>query len=226
MWKRTRTVPWADELNFQATSWAVWGLASLIGHSCRWRVHGYEQFRALQRQGGLILVTWHGRILLPIFLLRGQGLCAIASLSRDGELLHRVFRRFGGVSVRGSTRRHPVRALAGAVKMLRRGAVLSFTPDGPRGPAGKVQGGTLYLAQKARCPILPIGSAAWPCRRLGSWDRFLLPLPFARAAVIFGEPFWVPPEAPEGLLKRLAVKLEDRINEAMAWAEAEVRRAW
>lgn len=226
MWKWSRTVPWVDELNFRVTSWAVWGLASLIGHSCRLRVQGYERFQALRRQGGLILVTWHGRILLPIFFLRGQGHCAIASLSRDGELLHRVFLRFGGVSVRGSTGRNPVRALAGATKMLRRGAVLSFTPDGPRGPAGQVQWGTLYMAQKACCPIIPVGSAAWPCRHLNSWDRFLIPFPGSRAAVTFGEPFRVPPDADERLIRRLAQKLGDQINEAVARAEAGVHGEW
>jgi lysophospholipid acyltransferase (LPLAT)-like uncharacterized protein len=33
---------------------------------------------------------------------------------------------------------------------------------------------------------VPLGFAARPARRLGSWDRFLVPLPFARAAVVFG----------------------------------------
>jgi lysophospholipid acyltransferase (LPLAT)-like uncharacterized protein len=223
MWKRTRTVPWVDEWGFRVATWVVWGLTSFIGHSSRLRVRGYERVQALRQQGGLALVTWHGRILLPIFFLRGQGNCAIASLSRDGELLHRVFLRFGGVSVRGSTGRNPVRALAGATKVLRQGGALTFTPDGPRGPAGKVQWGTLYMAQKSGCPIIPVGSAAWPCKQLASWDRFLLPYPFSRAAVTFGEPLWVPPHADEALIGRLAQKLEDLIHDEIARAEALVR---
>jgi lysophospholipid acyltransferase (LPLAT)-like uncharacterized protein len=79
------------------------------------------------------------------------------------------------------------------------------------------------MAQKSRCPIIPVGAAAWPCKQLASWDRFLLPYPFSRAAVTFGEPLWVPPHADEALIGRLAQKLEDLIHDEIARAEALVR---
>lgn len=196
-------------------------LASGLGHLTRLRVIGFEHVLAAQRQqGGAALVTWHGRILLPVFVLRGKPICAIASLSRDGELLHRVYSRFGGVSVRGSTNRQALQALRGATRMLRDGYLLTMTPDGPKGPAGQVQGGILLMAQKAGTPIIPVGAAAQPAWYLHTWDRFLVPYPLARATVTFGEPLFIPPQADGAQLDHLAHVLEQRINAMIAQAEA------
>jgi len=192
-----------------------------LGHLSRLRVMGFENVLAAQRQhGGAALVTWHGRILLPVFALRGKPICAIASLSRDGELLHRVYGHFGGISVRGSTNRQALQALRGATRMLRHGYLLTMTPDGPKGPAGQVQGGILLMAQRAGTPIIPVGAAAQPAWHLRTWDRFLIPYPLARATVTFGEPLFIPRAAEEPQLDRLALVLEQRINEMIAQAEA------
>src|SRR5207245_5093250 len=61
-----------------------------------------------------------------------------------------------------------------------------MVPDGPRGPARRLQGGIVALAATTGAPIVPVGVAARPARRLGSWDRFMVPAPFARCAVVFG----------------------------------------
>jgi hypothetical protein len=42
------------------------------------------------------------------------------------------------------------------------------------------------LAAATGAPIVPLGVAARPARRLASWDRFMVPAPFARCAVVFG----------------------------------------
>jgi lysophospholipid acyltransferase (LPLAT)-like uncharacterized protein len=51
-----------------------------------------------------------------------------------------------------------------------------------------VQAGVIVLAALTGAPVVPFGFAARPARRLASWDRFMVPLPFARAAVVFGKP--------------------------------------
>ena len=72
---------------------------------------------------------------------------------------------------------------------------MAVVPDGPRGPRERVQAGVIVLAAATGAPIVPCGFAARPARRLASWDRFLVPLPFARAAVVFGKPAGVPRDA-------------------------------
>jgi lysophospholipid acyltransferase (LPLAT)-like uncharacterized protein len=142
----------------------------------------------------LIYAVWHGRILMVPWLnarlSRTHGARrarVLASRSRDGELVARWVARFGLPVVRGSSSRggtQALRALAGAV---RAGEDVAVVPDGPRGPRERLQGGLVLLAATTGAPVVPLGFAARPARRLASWDRFLIPCPFARAAVVFGK---------------------------------------
>jgi lysophospholipid acyltransferase (LPLAT)-like uncharacterized protein len=144
--------------------------------------------RAGERNGA-ILVTWHGRTLLPIHRFRGRGYWALISLSRDGELQAENFRRFGFRVVRGSTGRRGVLATRETLAALKAGGVLAFTPDGPRGPTHKAQPGVVYFAQKNGCPIIPVGISAYPRWQMRSWDRYLIPKPFSRACWVVSDPF-------------------------------------
>jgi lysophospholipid acyltransferase (LPLAT)-like uncharacterized protein len=141
-------------------------------------------------------------------------------LSRDGEIQNCVFRRFGFATIRGSTGRGGVRAALQLARKVREGGVLAFTPDGPRGPTHKVQQGTIFLAQRSGCPVIPLGISASPRKLLGSWDSYMIPWPFARAALVVGEPLHVPADADDGVQRAKAQELESAINRCEAEAEA------
>ena len=66
-----------------------------------------------------------------------------------------------------------------------------ITPDGPRGPRFKFKPGAILLAQMSGRPMLPLAYAASRAA-LVHWDRFVLPLPFARIAIAIGPPREVP----------------------------------
>ena len=150
----------------------------------------------------LIYVVWHGRILLAPWLharLRAShGARAprvLVSLSRNGGLMARFAGRFGLDVVRGSSSggaRAAVRALTAA---LDRGEDIAVIPDGPRGPHGVFKPGAIALAAFTGARIVPVAVAAHPALRLPSWDEFLIPLPFARCAAVFGEAVAVPCDA-------------------------------
>jgi len=72
-----------------------------------------------------------------------------------------------------------MRALEGG----RDGAV---TPDGPRGPAHVFAPGAAIASQRTGVPLLPIRASASRAWRLKSWDRFLVPKPFATVRVTYG----------------------------------------
>src|SRR5690606_17139587 len=91
------------------------------------------------------------------------------------------------------------------------GACVGITPDGPKGPRMRVKPGAIKAAQLAGVPIVPVSASSRPARLLGSWDRFLLMLPFGRARVIWGEPLAVPRRAGEDELAALAGELERRM---------------
>ena len=141
----------------------------------------------------LIYAVWHGRILMIPWLTarmrRTRGARAVqvlASRSRDGEMVARWVSHFGLSAVRGSSSRGGAEALRALAASVRAGEDVAVVPDGPRGPSECLQAGLVVLAAGTGAPIVPLGFAARPARRLGSWDRFLVPLPFARAAVVFG----------------------------------------
>lgn len=124
--------------------------------------------------------------------------------------------------IRGSTGRGGERAAIEAIRVLRKGESLAMTPDGPRGPAEEVQGGVLLMAKKSGAAIIPIGSSARPCWNVRSWDRYLIPKPFAKAVLIFGEPIFVPADADEEGLEVAREAVTQGINRLQEEAERQV----
>jgi lysophospholipid acyltransferase (LPLAT)-like uncharacterized protein len=120
-----------------------------------------------------------------------MGIWAITSLSDDGELQTRIVSRFGYRIIRGSTGRGGMRAALTAVKRLQEGGILAITPDGPKGPANVVQDGTVFLAKRAKCPIVPLGVGISRRRLMNAWDKYALPALFTKCAIIFGEPMYL-----------------------------------
>jgi len=176
--------------------WLISSLVRLLYGLTRLTIEREGEVEALIREhGGVIFVTWHGRTLLPVGRFRGRGYWALISLSRDGDLQSENFRRLGWRVVRGSTGRRAVLATKQILAALAQpGAVLAFTPDGPRGPSNVVQPGVVYFAQKSGKPIVPAGISAHPRWLMKSWDRYLVPKPFARGVWLYGDPIFVTPE--------------------------------
>lgn len=176
-----------------------------------------EMDEVLKQASGGMFVTWHGTLTLCVDHYRGRGYYAMVSQSRDGDLLSEYFRYGGMRVVRGSTKRGGAVAARQAVNLLKQGGVLAFTPDGPRGPSGVAQPGGAYFAMKSGRPIIPIGVAARPSKRLGTWDAHLVPFPFSRAHWVYGDPIWVR-EGDD--LEAARQKLERALHDVQAQAEA------
>jgi lysophospholipid acyltransferase (LPLAT)-like uncharacterized protein len=139
---------------------------------------------------------WHNRLLLSAhvishFLTVRRGGAALISASRDGAIIADVVERYGFQSIRGSSSRHGTAALRQLAEVIASGRDPLITPDGPRGPAYRLGGGIIFLAQKTNVPVLPVNFEYSSCWRLKSWDRFIVPKPFSKVRVIFGEPHYV-----------------------------------
>jgi hypothetical protein len=179
------------------------GAVRALGATLRLREEGIDALAPLwAARQPLIYAVWHGRILMIPWLsarLRGtrgaRTVRVLASRSRDGELVARWVGRFGLGVVRGSSSRGGAAALRALAAALRAGEDVAVVPDGPRGPRERVQPGIVTLAALTGVPVVPLGFAARPARRLASWDRFVVPAPFARAAVVAGKAIGVPRDA-------------------------------
>jgi lysophospholipid acyltransferase (LPLAT)-like uncharacterized protein len=192
--------------------------AAVAAHRATLSIHLVHEERFLDldaRKVPILFALWHGRMLVPIQEHRDQGIVTMASQSKDGELIARWLERIGYSVARGSSSRGGSSALRDMVRHVRAGRHAALTVDGPRGPARVVQPGVLQLARLTRAWILPITSSSARPRFLASWDRYLVPLPFSRTFVVYGEPFPVDASwSDEEGLARIAASIDTATAEA------------
>jgi lysophospholipid acyltransferase (LPLAT)-like uncharacterized protein len=192
-------------------------VASLYGF-CRktWRLHWHDSGEYPEAKGPVIFCVWHNRLAASLASYddfaqsrwRAEGLAAMISASRDGSLVANVAERFGVQPIRGSTSRRGAQALLEATTWMERNYNVVMTPDGPRPPVYQIQKGIIDLAKLTGRPIIPISNFTRWKIRMRSWDRFQIPLPFARLECYFGQPIWVPREATEDQREELRARLE------------------
>ncbi|ETX03105.1 MAG: hypothetical protein ETSY1_01210 [Candidatus Entotheonella factor] len=176
----------------------------------------------LDRQIPLIAAFWHGRLLYPLRLMqvyRQSRVTVLVSRSRDGEWISQTAQRFGVLPTRGSSHRGGGQGLLEMVRRVQEGYIACVTPDGPRGPRYRVQPGIVTLAQKTGATILPITYNAKWRKVMRSWDGFVLPLPFSRIVVIYGEPVCVPAHVTEDGLQAAQREVEQRLQQITDMAD-------
>lgn len=201
-------------------SFIAWTLLSLWCRTLRITFVNKEVPDRLKAEDrNIIFAFWHGRQFLLFHTHRMLGVVIPASESRDGEIQAGVLTRFGFEVVRGSSKRKGAQALLGLVDGLRRGKHIALAVDGPRGPLHEVKHGVTYLAAKLDKPIVPVITSAkrfWILDRI--WDKYLLPLPFTRAVVMYGEPITVSGMS-EDVLEAKRGELQAALNRLMAEAD-------
>ena len=196
----------------------IYRFVTLIGRTLKIELRGVDA--ASER---MIYCGWHGRSFPFAYSCRDRGWWVIISQSRDGDIQNTIFQRLGFQTTRGSTGRGGERAAVRAIKALRGGGVLAMTPDGPRGPSQVVQEGIMLIAQKSGARLVPLGIAATPCWRINSWDRYVIPKPFARALLIVGESLSVPVDATPEEVEAIRLRLEETLTELQTQAERELQ---
>jgi len=165
------------------------GFLQMLARTWRIRVVNGDYVRDLRRAGHtFIFALWHGQLLPLLWHHREEGVLVLISEHRDGELVARAAQSLGYGLIRGSSTRGAERALISLVRELQAGHEVAITPDGPRGPAATFASGALVAAQRSDSFILPVAASADRAWRLRSWDRFMIPKPFARVTVAYGAP--------------------------------------
>lgn len=196
-----------------------------LGATWRLRFRGLAYERAVRLRGHRpIYAFWHGRLLAAAYSHRGRRIQIMISEHGDGEIIAQVTGQLGFGSVRGSTTRGGLRALRALGRKLVSGFDVAITPDGPRGPRQVAQGGAIYIAMRTGHPLLPITSSGAPRWTFRSWDRFIVPKPFASVVVCLGRPFYVPPGLDEAQREQYRREFERRMVELVEAADREVDR--
>jgi lysophospholipid acyltransferase (LPLAT)-like uncharacterized protein len=139
---------------------------------------------------------WHSQMLPVMASHRDCGVAVLISAHRDGELIAQVAERFGLLTIRGSSSRGAAGALLAMERALASGISVAVTPDGPRGPAEVFAPGVLIAAQRAGVPIVIGGAVPTRAWRLKTWDRFIIPKPFAEIVVAYSEEMTIVADTP------------------------------
>lgn len=167
-----------------------------------------------------LLLCWHDALLPVMWHHRHRGIAAVISEARDGQYLAGFAASLGYGLIRGSSSRGGSRALRAAIRALEQGTPVGITPDGPRGPRRMAKTGAMAAAARTGAMVLPVHADARPAWRARSWDRFLVPVPFAAVRLAYGEPFEVAAgdRAEEAGLRRAAQEL-DQAARLAAWPD-------
>jgi hypothetical protein len=213
--------------------WFVYRFATLIGagivellwRTCRVTVIGEERLDAvIKKHGSIVSVCWHQHLLICSRYLvskRPSGLKVgfLISPSVDGEASAMLARRYGSHVVRGSGTYTGIQAVRHVCKAVNEGISPLITPDGPRGPRFVFKGGALFMSQFCQTPVVPLAFAAKPAWVLKSWDKFALPVPFAKVVIVVGEPRMTPIELSADQMLTLQEEMAGHMHAAF-------RQAW
>ena len=202
----------------------------LIKYSTRWEFDRANISAPVIKKGqGLIALTWHSRFLMLNCAWNRKTWPhphVLISRSRDGEIVAKTCQFLGLSVIRGSAKKITKMQDKGGEKAgrdiigtLDKGGCVVITPDGPRGPRQRLNIGALRLARLSGYPVLPCLFAVKNRKQFKSWDRFVLPLPFGRGAIIWGTPLHIAPETSDEALELLRVQVETEMNALLAIAD-------
>jgi len=173
-----------------------------------------EQKKAIERSGGrAVYATWHQRMPYHFHFFGSRHVTMMISQSRDGEYAARIAQWLGFKNVRGSSTRGGPKALRAIIDEIKAGEIGGMLADGPLGPARVAKMGSVIMARDGDAPLIPVLWGADRCWVLNSWDRYLIPKPFAKVVIRYARPIRVPPSATGEELEKYRKLLEDRLNE-------------
>lgn len=209
-----------DALSWRSRALLLLGRGALKTLARTWRFRvinagALDSLRSAKR--AFIFSLWHGQLLPLLWHHREEGVVLLISEHKDGEMVARAAESLGYLLVRGSTTRGGDRALISVIRELQAGHEVAITPDGPKGPARKYAPGALIAAQRSGAMILPVVAVADKAWRLRSWDQFMIPKPFARVTVAYGDPAAVHATTPRAAATegpRFEAMMSDTIGKA------------
>ena len=203
------------------------GLMNVLWLTCRVKtVIGEEHAAQILADGKpMIPCYWHQHHIFGIWYMlqlrkRGLKVGFLISPSRDGEVPARIAESWGLRAIRGSSNRTGARAMKELYELITKEGISPVnTSDGPTGPIHKFKPGALMLSQMSGAPILPISWVASRYWQLASWDRFIIPKPFARIVIAVGKPRYIERQLGMTELQPVQQALEQTLHELEKKAE-------
>jgi hypothetical protein len=162
-------------------------------YSLTFRLHieNEESWLKYRQNGGRVLLcAWHQQFFAAIRHFQTYAPyrpALMISQSKDGDIIAGIAEKSGWHAVRGSSSRDGRRALKEMIGQLKLSGLGAHIVDGPKGPAGIIKAGVISLARATGAVVVPVYITSDRAWYFNSWDRFMLPKPFARVTLRFGE---------------------------------------
>ena len=143
-----------------------------------------------------IYALWHDQLLLSPFTWQAKNrIDILISKHKDGDIIADLIKYHGFNSIRGSTNnpskekeKNTISSIRKIIKTLKANVSIGITPDGPRGPRHRVSEGTINIARISNKKILPMALAYKEQWVLNTWDKFIIPKPFNKICIVWGDP--------------------------------------
>lgn len=168
-------------------AWLARGYLRFCNATTRWQVTGLDDLRADLAQGPVLLVTWHGRLLMaPMHWPLADGpLSSLYAASPIGRVSGAMQRQFGLQAMEMAEGQSNLAASRQILRRVRSGVSIGLTGDGPLGPARQMKDAPLDWAGVMGRPLYGYAFATARHRTLKSWDAMMLPLPFTTGSIVF-----------------------------------------
>jgi len=218
---RLPKLPWTRRAQIPLIAGVVYAVIRTLGPTLRYEVLGWQHAEAVHAsRKRIIWAFWH-RIILPIvWWHRNRGVVVMNTTAFDGQWTRKVIEWLGFGTAQGSSSRGGLRGLAVMARRLADGRDCAFTIDGPRGPRYVAKPGPVMLARKTGCPVMVFHIGVDRGKTFAkTWDHFLLPMPFARAVILFAPPIWVPEEADAEMLEAKHAEMQRELERVRDIAE-------
>jgi lysophospholipid acyltransferase (LPLAT)-like uncharacterized protein len=217
-----RAFTFGQRLSLRLITAAGYWFIRLIGPTLRISVSFEEGAQHALDDRPYIASFWHSCIIPSAYIFRDWGIRVMTSASYDGEYIARIIQKLGFIAVRGSSNRNAVAAQLGMRRALEEGWTVAFTLDGPRGPRHKVKPGPVALGRASGIALTTFHAAIDKGIVLNSWDKMVIPLPFAHVLVRVGKLIPVPPDAGDEEMTRCSAELQATLDRVCDFSEENV----
>jgi lysophospholipid acyltransferase (LPLAT)-like uncharacterized protein len=218
---RLPKLPRSRRIQIPVIAAAVYAVIRTLGPTLRFEVLGWNHAERVHGSGNRVIWAFWHRVIIPVaWWARNRGIVVMNTTAFDGQWTRKVIEWLGFGTAQGSSSRGGLRGLAVMARRLEQGRDCAFTIDGPRGPRYVAKPGPVMLARKTGCPIMVFHIGVDRGKTFEkTWDHFLLPKLFARVAILFAPPIFVPQDSSAEVLEAKHAEMQRELERVRDIAE-------
>lgn len=192
----------------------------LVWITTKWHSEGFQEMRAALKDGPIIVVLWHQRLLMAPYLfdLSAGRICSLTAEAKGGRMAGMVQQEFGFETIAMPKGEGGFSMSREVLRRMRTGVSVGIAVDGTTGPARVAKTAPLLWARATGRPIFV---AAFATKRHkvveNSWDKAIIAWPFNTGVRICER--WnvdVPRKVNEDEMEQLRQKLEASLDDVTA----------